>query len=190
MDSFVSGPFQGSSSLLSRRPCLSSVRRIHPIPVNGCIPQSKRLQTSFQLSSARVMCFITLCFVFITWSALVLSPNSPCPPNDRWSACCLSICRAISEDCSQGHSTCPGAFVFIRPQQDRGSPMPTEAALTSKWTVCPELWDVHVIPAPWELRGERFLQLRSWSPDYVKRRKGKGRSWPFILPVEAVTKIH
>lgn len=27
----------------------------------------------------------------------------------------------------------------------------TEAALTSEGTVCPELWDVHVIPAFWEL---------------------------------------
>lgn len=98
------------------------VWRIHPIPVNGCIPQSKRLQTSFQLSSVRVMCPIALCFVFITWSALVFSPNSPCPPNDRWSACCLSICGELSEECSQGNITCPGAFVFISsPQQDRGS---------------------------------------------------------------------
>lgn len=52
----------------------------------------------------------------------------------------------------------------------------TEAALTSEWTVFPELWDVHVIPAFWELRGERFLLLRSWSPGYVKIRKGKRRS--------------
>lgn len=68
------------------------------------------------------MCLIALCFVFITWSALVFSPNSPCPPNDRWPACCLSICGDFSEDYSQGNITCPGAFVFTSfPQQDRGS---------------------------------------------------------------------
>ena len=89
-----------------------------PILVSRRTPMSRRFQVSFQLLSIRVMCF--LCFLLCVYNliCLVFSPNIPCPPIDRWSACYVSYSKTLMRTLKSERQQ-PSWTIILKPWRKR-----------------------------------------------------------------------